>query len=1086
MPALPAPNGASRLVLLSALLALVVLVAPAAAQVPGEYPHLTLSSDFEGDVPPAGGPWDNSHVFHAFSGQGFDATITYQAVGQLNTHVFWALLVSANATPYPTNLVPPKLLTMAPFVLVTPPVPNLSLDGEGSLKLIVPAGLAPVDVYLQGLVYDSTNSPPLQLANGLRLEVQTPDYSVRYAFLRNYPTGGEGVLADAGVIDIDASRLKTLKPLGPNPPPMPVDTDTPPPGTTVQVENPLGVPFRFLPIVPNAPDGPVNPLAHPITTVVGNVSSTAATIAVADTSFFPSRGKLLIALESSNLWQNRTADGNVPDAEVVRYDGKDATHFFNCQRLQVGTQADSTNVAHVAGETVAGEFTMATAAGARARTRVSLDADNPDLPHVVLPEFSFTPVEGGAAQTRSLDLYLYERTSDLSQGFMLFDRVTGSWTPIAGTEQPPSAGFWDPMICVAPDNKSFVAVLRDTTGLWDWDNDPDQIWAVRLDGQDWPASGAPAWRITYQLTSDPQPPPLDYLVQSRRPITRCFAIVGPSSDNYVLYAGLAYKWLQSQVTPGMNTALYGGFEAEWIREEVLVKDLIECPLVPPGSGKSPPSLPRPYITAQFGKTGLGLQVVRFDPEVVVSRDHSRLLLAAGRGENEEDAYVIRNVAVTAAGAPTKTLVNATGAASQRELRAMTGGGHGQGGKAAFSPSGARIAFIVRAGTNTQQRDWIDIAQSSGSSYGQVKHVYINSAGNDFKELGAYQLDRVVSGLRFVDENRLVFMMGRCPYDDPLAVTASNAAAMEWFSYDITTGIMTNLTRSYDLTPPPLTTFTNLGKLSPGGFFDAPSGDFTYVLRFGGVASTTGSSLAAGTAVSNVLGLNADTLGVFPVTGDEFGDAAVGNLTLPAAECRVPIETPAAMRFLEGDGVQDAMVAFTAHLAGGNGSDEVFLLNRDSPFVAVQATSTALAGVHVRNVASDPWSGKLAFSRSGTSTTGVANEHPYVVDLDNFLFERDLLPTWTVSGSPIGRVMDGSFQFVAPSGSADEALVFSFGLDVAPGGAVAQTAPPAYYALSAVSNPLAEPIPTIIPLVDTLLLGADFRFYVLAAGPSTGN
>jgi hypothetical protein len=100
---MPAPNGAFRLVLLAALLALGALVRPAAAQVPGEYPHLTLSSEFEGDVPPAGGPWDNSHVFHAFSGQGFDATITYQAVGQLNTHVFWALLVSANATPYPTN-----------------------------------------------------------------------------------------------------------------------------------------------------------------------------------------------------------------------------------------------------------------------------------------------------------------------------------------------------------------------------------------------------------------------------------------------------------------------------------------------------------------------------------------------------------------------------------------------------------------------------------------------------------------------------------------------------------------------------------------------------------------------------------------------------------------------------------------------------------------------------------------------------------------------------------------------------------------------------------------------------------------------
>jgi hypothetical protein len=1081
---MPAPNGAFRLVLLSALAALAGLVLPAAGQVPGEFPHLVLSSAFEGDVPGPGGPWDNSHVFHAFSGQSFDATISYEAVGQLNTHVFWALLVSATPTPYPTDLVPPQLLTMPPFVLVVPPAPMLSLDGEGSLKLIVPAGLTPVDVYLQGLVYDSTNSPPLQLANGLKLEIQTPDYSVRYAFLRSYPTGDDGDLADAGVIDIDASRLKTLKPLGPNPPPMPVDTETPPPGTTVQVENPIGVPYSFLPILPNVPDAPVNPLARPLTKVVGSVSSTAATITVADTSYFPSRGRLLVALKSSNLWGNRIPTADVPDVEVVHYDGKDATHFFNCERLQVGTQTDGTNVAHVDGEVVAGEFTLATAPGARGRQRVSLDVDNPDLPHVVIPEFTFTPVEGGPAQTRSLDLYLYERSTDLSQGFMLFDRLTGAWTPIAGTLQPPSAGSWDPMVCVAPDNKSFVAVFRDSTGLWGWDNAPDQIWAVRLDGQDWPASSSPIWQITYQLTPDPQPPP-DSFVQSRRPIPRCFAIIGPNADNYVLYAGLAHKWAQSLLSPGSNSVAYGGFEAEWIREEVLVKDLIECPLVPPGSSKTPPAMPRPYITAQFGKTGMGLQVVRFDPELVVARDRTRLLLGGGRGESEEDAFVIRNVAVTSGGAVVKTIVNVSGATGQREVRAMTGGGHGQGGKAAFSPGGTRVAFLVRAGTNTQQRDWIDIALASGASFGQVKHVYINSAGNDFKEPGAYQSDRVVSGLRFVDENRLVFMMGRCPYDDPLAVTAANAVAMDWFSYNITTGLMTNLTRSYALTPPPETTFSNLGKLSPGGFFDAPGGEFTYLLRFGGIAATTGSVLAPGTAVSNVLGLNVETLGVFPVTGDEFGDAAVVNLSLPAAECRVPIETPSTMRFVEGTGVQDAMVAFTAHLTGGNESDEVFVLNRDSPFVAVQTTSTGLAGVHVRNVASDPYSGKLAFSRSSSSATGVANEHPFVVDLDNFLFERDLLPTWVVSGNSIGRVMDGSFQFVAPGGSAGEALVFSFGLDVTPGG-MAQTAPPAYYALSAVSNPLAEPIPTIIPLVDTQLLGPDFRFYVLAAGPSTGK
>jgi len=398
-----------------------------------------------------------------------------------------------------------------------------------------------------------------------------------------------------------------------------------------------------------------------------------------------------------------------------------------------------------------------------------------------------------------------------------------------------------------------------------------------------------------------------------------------------------------------------------------------------------------------------------------------------------------------------------------------------------------MAYLVRAGlvSSTPRRDWIDIAQSSGASFGQVKHVYANSAGTEFKEPGAYVNERVVAGLHFIDETRLVFMMGRNPYDNPLGTTAADAVAMDWFSYDITTGLMQNLSRSYPAVPPPATTFTSLGTLAPGGYFRSPGGDYSYLLRFGGLSASGGSSLPAGTPVANVLGLEHQSLGVFAATGDEFGATGVDNLVLPASECRAPVETAAAMRFVEGFGAQEGMLYFTAHVAGGNGSDEVVALNRDSPFVALQATSTALTGVHVRNVAVDPWSGKLAFSRSGTSDLGAANEHPYVVDLDAFLFERDLLPAWMVGGSPIGRVMDGSFQFIAPSGGTDEALAFAFGLAVTPQGGVAQTAPPAYYSLSAVSDPLAEPIPVVIPLIDTALLGADFRFYVLAAGPSTG-
>src|SRR5688500_13336946 len=112
MFASPASDGAPRplaaaLALMVALIA--VQAAPAAGQVPGEYPHLVLSDGVQPDVPGPGGPFDNSHVFETFSGESFEARISYEAVGQLNPNVFWALLVSVTPTPYETTLVPPPL-----------------------------------------------------------------------------------------------------------------------------------------------------------------------------------------------------------------------------------------------------------------------------------------------------------------------------------------------------------------------------------------------------------------------------------------------------------------------------------------------------------------------------------------------------------------------------------------------------------------------------------------------------------------------------------------------------------------------------------------------------------------------------------------------------------------------------------------------------------------------------------------------------------------------------------------------------------------------------------------------------------------
>jgi hypothetical protein len=1057
----------------------------AQSQVPGAFPHLVLTDGAGTTVPGAGGPFDNSGVFPAFSGMSFEAQVTYQAVAQPNNNVLWGLLVSVSKTPLPTNVTPPPLLTMPPFLLLLPTPPNLSAGGFAKLPLYVPAGVYSAQTYVQGLVFDVTSAPNLRLTNGLTVTVDVPEFSVNLAFVRSKPAGGDGQLRDLGVIDIDAETLNTLKPIG---------TQAPP--TAVPDPAPLVDDYRFLPILPNAGDEPVNPRARPMTRINGSVTATATTIAVDDTSFFPTRGRLMISFgnPSSNLWKQKDNGGlQAPEVEVVTYDGTTPTSFLNCQRTQLGSKGPPT-FAHTDDQVVLGFFTMATASGARLRDRVSLDADNRDMPHVVIPPFTFDAGGDLGVVTRDLDLYMYETLANQLQGFMLFDRVTSTWTPIPGTEKNALQGRWNPIVAIAPDGRSMIAHLQIPGGIFGWDNLADGLFAIRLDGLNWPATGSPVWMIPYQTDPDPASVFINN-VRSRRLWMPATAIIGSDPENYVAYVGLAHKWQFSSAAPGSGLTADVGFEAEYVNEEIIVRDMVECPLVPPGSSKSLPSMPRPYITAAFGNTGLGNAIARFDPDVQPINNNTQLVLAAGSGEQQEDVFVIRNVVITQAGGVTRTIANISGyndsafSAGESLVRAFAPGGHGQGSKLAVSPNGLRAVWVTRDKKNqgAQRRDWLNTGLVSGASFGKVKHIYAN-ATDAFKEAGPLVDDRAISGVRFLDNTRIMFMMGNNRYDDPLGLTtAANAPAMDLFVYDITADVMTNVTK----TSGSGSGFNAFGKIAPAAYFASPNGDYAYLLRAGGIGSEQQSNnpaliLPSGTAVTNVLGLNMATLDVFPVTGTEIdGSSLIGNLTVASGELFAPVETAAALRFTEAEGVQEGLLYFSAHRAAGNGADDVFALNRDIPFVTFAATAATKPGVHVSNLAADPHSAKLAFARTDTTDPYAASQHPYVVDLDNFLFERDLMPTFASGGVALGRLMDGSFHFIAPSGSAGDALVFSFGLTSLTGG-IAGVATPAYYPLAAVSDLLAEPIPVLIPLVDTFLLGTDFRFYVPAAGPSPGN
>jgi hypothetical protein len=1066
------------------LSALILALAPLLGAQDG-FPHLTLQDAVNPPVPAPGSTFDNSHVFQAFSGKTFQVRVEYDSPVQPNNNVFWGVLVSLAQTPFPTSLQPPDftppLFTMPPFVLVLPQSPTLTVAGTGEATLFVPAGLLALDAYVQALVFDAPHVPALRLSNGVKVEVEVPDFSVRFAFLRNLEGAGEAVMDAAGYIDIDGDTLKTLKPVGVAAPPQYVPVEPPVPGTAVESENVFEQPYRFLDIVANTPDEPVNPLARPITTIVGGVDATSDVIPVADTSFFPPSGRLVIAFGAGNLFANKVGNKS-PDCEVVLYDGVTPTSFLNCQRAQVGSSATVASLPHAEGQQVLGDYTMATTAGARQRTRIGLDVDNPDLPHVVIPAVTYDGGEGVGLVTHDVDLYRYELINPGVQGFGVMDRTTGRFRRIEDSEKTVSQGPYYPMVCIAPDGRSMVVAQVVSGGTFGWDNNPDRLFAIRLDGLPWPATGSEVWEINYQQTIGPTAPPsFEKNVRSRRFIMRSTAIIGPDPDNYVLFAGLADKWVKSEPTPGGGAAPHEGFEARYVREEVLVHDLIDCPLTPPGSSKAVPSMPRLYIVPSFGTTGTNKIVRRFDPEFLVSPDAEQILLVAGNRDIEEDAFIIRDVGVTDTGSTKKTIVNISGFLSLHELRAFTPGGHGQGRRAAFSSDGKRVAFLSADGPGAQSRmDFLNIALTTGASYGQVQNVYADASGN-FKETGPLGTDRAIMGLTWLDDHRVAFLMGRAPYEDPFGTTGGFTPGTDLFVYDLTTDVMTNVSG----TGGSASGFGEYGTIHPAGTFRSPSGEYSFVLDFG--VAGAGSSLPAGTPVRDVFGLDHASATTFPITGDGYGGGSlVPHLDLPEIECLAPVETAAAMRFVEAGGVQEGMLYFAAHVKGGNGGDELITVNRDAPFVSLQATSSAKPGTHLSNISPSVSSGKVAYARTDTATKQAANQHPFIVDLDHFLFERDVLPTWSLNGGFLGRVMDGSLHIVPPEGSAGEGLVFCFGLVAQPTYGVAQIAAPAYYPLSSVSDTLAEPIPVVIPLIDTLLLGADFRFYVTWAGPSASN
>lgn len=1079
---------------LAVLATLVALLAPplaAQTQQPGDYPRLTIS-DAAGQAPAPGAPFDNSGVLTVSGGTSMSLDLTYLSEGPANDMVPWAILLSPAMTGMPLDQVPPPLYTLPPFKVIFPPGLFLDPDGSAGFFTIIPASLTSGTVFLQALVRDLDSFPNLKLSNGVAVTASPPRYNAAFSFARAAAAFDEHVIEGVGSRDLGIDQLNTFPPLG---------AGTAPDSSVTGVF-PEGV--RFVPIVPTGIEGAVMPLARPSTRVATPITGAATNeLVVDDTSGFPPEGKLAIQFGSDNPWGNKTQSGaDSPDVEVIAYTGITPTSFTGLTRNLIGSEGASA-YPHQVGDIVLGDFTWVSSPHILSRDRVGYDVRNADLPRVTLPAFSFEPPvdpDGGDPEagfagepepvTRELDLLRYRVDATGDEGFAVLDHRTHEYELIEGTQFAAADGLsWDPVVTVTPDHRAFLAVLRADTGISaNFKSDPDRLFAIRLDGLDWPASDSPVWEIDFEL-ADP-PAPNDDFVRAAEVVSRSMIVLNTDPENFIAYVGLNYKFAKTLGIGDANSVSAQGSvianEATYAREDLRIRDLIEIPLIPPGSEKSPPVEPRPWINDDFPPLGNQLSLRRFDPEFVRSPAGDQLAIAAGVEIKNEDVYVIRGALVNQDGTVSRLIQNITGFGSlgapnpsNAEIRSTNpNGGSGHAGRMVFSPEGTRVAFIE---FQNARRDWLGVARTNGVDYGNVGNIYSDGADTapSFIEAGPYQSDHAILLPHWVDEDRLIFFMGVTSLFDPLQIFAMLNPATDLFVYDANADLMTNLTKSGGAT----TGFDVMGAIQPLAAWMSDDGAHWFVLRHGPI--TGGNTvIPPGTTVTNLLAVDRETLEVRDVTGDEYTDAAsLPNLILDDTTFPVGYEVPPRMQFTRGRGVQADLVWFAGvDVQDETETEQVFSFRESAAGLGFQATSNTLDGSRVSNITPSRFSGKLAYARTGDDDLLAATQHPYLVDLDNFLFEIDLAAAAEMGGVPFGRVMDGSFHFVQPTGEASEALAYVFGMDVAGQGIATDTA--AFYVpLRNISNPVLLPEPILLPLLDDAGLGVGSRLYLTSAGPS---
>jgi hypothetical protein len=277
------------------------------------------------------------------------------------------------------------------------------------------------------------------------------------------------------------------------------------------------------------------------------------------------------------------------------------------------------------------------------------------------------------------------------------------------------------------------------------------------------------------------------------------------------------------------------------------------------------------------------------------------------------------------------------------------GYHGRSGYASLSPDGSRLAFVANHDDDkrNEEDDEVYTTATDGSDVGNIIGNEITNR-DTFDSRGNPALDNA-QDVAMVDSDNLLFFYGE--NDDE----HQGDRAMDLFHYQVSTGLVTNLTKIGD----PVAPFFNAGDIYPEGYFTSANDRFFYFVR--------GNAAFFSLGRANLVGVDVQTLDVFNITGNEF-------LGLPQPPTGNPLGfgENSNWHLVRGGGSFNNLVYFASNVDSVTSAQNVWVFDAEFPFAAFRLTNEFSSQLQVESLTPNPHELGVGFAFG--LNTGAADVH----------------------------------------------------------------------------------------------------------------